>query len=81
LPLLRSYPRLRLALMASTTGLAKAPNHINGAMYVCGATSATNVAATKTAVAKAGATSLSGSPRGKAAKNHSSAFNVAMAAM
>jgi hypothetical protein len=45
-------------MMASTTGVANAPHHMNGAMYVCGATNATNVAARKMAVAKIGAMTL-----------------------
>ena len=52
-------------MIASTTGVTKAPHHINGAMYVCGATNATKVAARKMTVAKIGAITLYSWLRGR----------------
>jgi len=62
-------------MIASITGVAKAPHHMKGAMCVCGATNATKVAAKKMPVAKIGATTLSGWPRGTHARTHRTVFN------
>ena len=68
-------------MMASTTGVAKAPHHMNGAMYVCGATNATKVAAKKMAVAKIGAMALYGWLRGRHARSHRTVFNPLITAI
>ena len=66
-------------MIASMTGVAKAPHHMKGAMCACGVTNATKVATKKMMVAKDDTTALSGWPRGRHASSHKMVFKPLIA--